>query len=335
MTKLIGTAPNQVPTNGMLGTAAFMDAGQFPISKPVQAALDGKQAKDADLTAIAGLAGTSGLLKKTAADTWELAALVAADIPSLDASKITSGTVANARLPASTTSAAGIVQLNDTLTSTSTSLALTAAQGKVLKDTVDGKQATLVSGTNIKTINGASLLGSGNIDTHFPAGTAMLFQQTTAPTGWTKSTTHDNKALRVVSGTAGSGGTVAFTTAFASKSVAGSVTTTVNSTTATGTISGTVGDTTLTEAQIPAHTHKTQIGVVNGGTAGGISIFGANAAGGGQVTDSGTGGGGSHNHSFSGSFTGSSHTHTASSTFSGTAIDLAVQYVDLIIATKD
>ena len=36
----------------------------------------------------------------------------------------------------------------------------------------------------------------------FPAGTLMLFQQTAAPTGWTKQTTHDNKALRVVSGVA-------------------------------------------------------------------------------------------------------------------------------------
>jgi len=48
----------------------------------------------------------------------------------------------------------------------------------------------------------------------FPTGTAMLFRQTAAPTGWTKSTADNNKALRVVSGAAGTGGTIAFTTAF-------------------------------------------------------------------------------------------------------------------------
>jgi hypothetical protein len=35
---------------------------------------------------------------------------------------------------------------------------------KLVKDSLDDKQATLVSGTNIKTINNNSLLGSGNID---------------------------------------------------------------------------------------------------------------------------------------------------------------------------
>ena len=50
----------------------------------------------------------------------------------------------------------------------------------------------------------------------FPAGTRMTFQQTAAPTGWVKDTTYNNYAMRIVSGAAGTGGTVAFTTAFAS-----------------------------------------------------------------------------------------------------------------------
>jgi hypothetical protein len=130
-----------------------------------------------------------------------------------------------------------------------------------------------------------------------PAGTLMLFQQTSAPTGWTKQTTHNNKALRVVSGTAGTGGTVNFTTAFASQAV-----------------SGTVGNTTLTVPQMPSHAHDWYIG---GGSGGGTGC-GQTVVGGCPTPTSSTGGGGAHNH-----------------TFTGTAIDLAVQYVDLIIASKD
>lgn len=133
--------------------------------------------------------------------------------------------------------------------------------------------------------------------TVFPAGTALTFVQTTAPTGWTKSTTHDNKALRVVSGAASSGGTVAFTTAFASQSVTGAV-----------------GSTTLTTSQMPSHTHSVSGNLVQG--VGGGADYGSGS--GGSTTSGSTGGGTSHNH-----------------TFTGTAIDLAVQYVDLIIATKD
>lgn len=54
---------------------------------------------------------------------------------------------------------------------------------------------------------------------YLPSGTRCLFQQTAAPTGWTKDTTHNNKALRVVSGTASSGGTMDFTSAFTSRTV--------------------------------------------------------------------------------------------------------------------
>jgi microcystin-dependent protein len=131
----------------------------------------------------------------------------------------------------------------------------------------------------------------------------MLFVQTSAPTGWVKSTAHNNKSLRVVSGTAGSGGSVAFTTAFANQAVSGT--------------NGAIGDTTLTIAQIPSHTHTY------------VALSGSNfssfdAPGGDyQLGDDNTGARGG----------GGSHTHTASA-FTGTAINLAVQYVDVIICTK-
>lgn len=130
----------------------------------------------------------------------------------------------------------------------------------------------------------------------FPAGTLMLFQQTAAPTGWTKQTTHDNKALRVVSGTASSGGTVAFTTAFTSGLSAGA--------------------TTLSESQIPSHRHQ----LANSAGTGGLNYSAGYIARGlaaeiaADIWSSYTGGGGSHTHSLP---------------------SFAVQYVDLIIASKN
>lgn len=202
---------------------------------------------------------------------------------------------------------------------------------------LDAKQDTLVSGSNIKTVNGESLLGASDIEIIVPpafdSGTTMLFVQSTAPTGWTKSTTHDNKALRVVSGTAGSGGSAAFTTAFGTPSVSGSVS-----------LSGTVGATTLTESQIPSHWHHVVALAGNTGkTYPNTSVTSTNtvsshawdgssesyildgtgtAAGGGR--SSSVGGGGSHTHSFSGS-----------GSLSGATAAIDVQYVDTIIAVKD
>jgi hypothetical protein len=142
----------------------------------------------------------------------------------------------------------------------------------------------------------------------FDAGTRMMFAQTAAPTGWTKDTTnYNNHALRVVTGTASTGGSVAFTTAFASQAVAGTV--------------GTSGATTLSTSQIPSHTH-TNTFPTWGGCAGyngwGRRSTPTPTA---ALTSDSTGGGGSHDH--------------AGGTFTGTAINLAVQYLDVITATKN
>lgn len=179
---------------------------------------------------------------------------------------------------------------------------------------LDGTDGIGISG-GTQPLDSASL--NAVVQALIPTGTKMMFVQTAAPTGWTKDTTHDNKALRVVSGAASTGGTVAFTTAFASKSVAGTI--------ANTTAGGTVGNHTLATSQIPSHTHvmKNDRSFTRTGTSwvvGHTQVYS-------DYNTGATGGGGSHNHSFS----GSSHNHS----FTGTAIDMAVQYVDTIIATKD
>lgn len=68
-----------------------------------------------------------------------------------------------ANIPAASTSKYGVTKLSSSTSSTSTTLAATASAVKAAYDLANGKQATLVSGTNIKTVNGQSLLGSGDI----------------------------------------------------------------------------------------------------------------------------------------------------------------------------
>lgn len=68
-----------------------------------------------------------------------------------------------ANIPAASTSAYGVTKLSSATNSTSTTLAATASAVKSVYDLANGKQDKLVSGTNIKTINGESILGSGDI----------------------------------------------------------------------------------------------------------------------------------------------------------------------------
>lgn len=200
---------------------------------------------------------------------------------------------------------------------------------------ISGNAATASNG-GVTSVNGAT--GAVTVTT-FASGTVMLFRQTSAPTGWTKDTTNFNdSALRVVTGAVSSGGSVGFTTAFASQAVSGSI----GNTTDTGSVSisgGSVGATTLSTTQIPSHNHRMRytdisnesrdLGYNANDAAQGWDLTGYD----GLITSS-TGGGGSHTHGFTaptGSITMNAHNHT----FTGTAINLEVKYCDVIFATKD
>lgn len=269
-------------------------------------------------------------------------------LSAINASNLTSGTVANARTTASSANGASTIVLRDAsgdfevdgitanwLTGNGANLSainasnvasgtLAVARGGTGANTLTAENVILGNGAsavkvvapgtanNVLTSNGTTWIsqaaGGG-----FAAGTVMLFAQTSAPTGWTKNvSTGDNSALRLTTGTASTGGSVAFTTAFASQTPTGSVSITA--------VSGSAGATTLTTPQIPSHTHSYNTRGSTPGNSGGTGDIGS-------VSTGSTGGGGSHTHPFSFS--------SGSGTFSGNAINLAVQYIDVIRATKD
>lgn len=140
-------------------------------------------------------------------------------------------------------------------------------------------------------------LDQPNLAIGFVSGTVMLFHQSAAPTGWTKDTaaTLDNAALRVVTSTAWAGGkqgATAFDSVFGSGKTAGA--------------------TTLTESQMPSHTHGIKFnsdGVNTGAVQRYVSGGGSTQAGAALAT----GGGNSHDHTLS----------------------LDLNYINLIIASKD
>jgi len=167
-------------------------------------------------------------------------------------------------------------------------------------------------------LSGRSLASTDDVIDNFPVGTLMLFQQTAAPTGWTKQTTHNDKTLRVVSGAAGSGGTSAFSTVFAK--------------TATDSY-------TLLAADIPSHTHTftgdavaahthTITPISDFETVGSSAESLTRATTRAATTDSATASGGGHTPTGTNAATGGGGGHTH-------GMDIRVQYVDLIICSKN
>lgn len=170
---------------------------------------------------------------------------------------------------------------------------------------VGGAEIGTISSTGITNAAGA-ILGPS-----IPTGTAMLFVQAAAPTGWTRVTTHNDKALRIVSSVGGgSGGGTAFSSVFTNR--------------------------TILEANLPSHTHSFSATTSSSG-AHQHTYTAPNTS----STNTTTGGGGSRLVDAIGTLTDSqgTHTHTVSGTTgsigSGTAMNFAVQYVDALICTKD
>ena len=230
------------------------------------------------------------------------------------------------------TGAGGSVIIQTTPASGSSGTAVNSASTRV----------TVASSGNVSMTNDLSVTGAisaatltvgGVAGSFFPAGTAMLFKQSAAPTGWTKQTSSslNNAALRVVTGSVSSGGTRNFSSVFA-ENYAGT-----GSTNASGALalsSSLTGSTALSLSQIPSHTHSFTESYTkedNNFTAGGAYPLRESSAiiGSHTTTTNSAGIGGGHAHSLSG-ITAASHSHTLS-----TQTDLGVKYVDIIIAQKD
>jgi hypothetical protein len=252
------------------------------------------------------------------------------NISDINATSISSGTLATARISGTY---AGITGVGNVTTGTWSANAVGAAYGGTGRTSLTAGNVILGNGTssvnfvapgisgNYLRSNGSTWESAAPPGAEFSSGTRLSFNQTFAPTGWTKDISVDDAALRLTSGVVGSGGSIDFTTLFASSG------TTPTGSVSISSVSGSAGATTLSTPQIPSHSHgvkgrageQTFAGFGPGySTYGNLSFF--------NQTDN-TGGGGSHTHPFAFS--------SGSASFSGNAINLAVKYVDLIIAQKN
>jgi len=194
------------------------------------------------------------------------------------------------------------------------------------------------------TVGGNTILTTAS-SVGFPSGTVMVFHQASAPTGWTKSTTHNDKTLRVVSGSGGgSGGTHGLSSppSTSHTHTGGSHTHSVPSHNHNHNLSA--GSHTLSTSQMPSHSHTIdtyQPGWNNPGGHGYISVnyqndsFYRREA---SMSTESTGSSSGHSHSLSGSVSSSSAANTGSgsgTTGSGGPTAFSPQYIDVIVCSKD
>jgi hypothetical protein len=147
----------------------------------------------------------------------------------------------------------------------------------------------------------------------FPAGTRMLFQQASPPTGWSVSNSYDNRALRISTDGGGGDSGSSFTATFAPRNVP--IVTTVN---------GGIASHTLSINEIPNHSHSAnyRLGTPDPGSNGNVGS-GTNFKGNLSGNTGSTGGNSGH-----------SHGHSISVTASG-SVDMSVKYANVCIGIKN
>ena len=335
--------------------------------------LDGVTSTTAELNILDGVTSTAAELNlvdgSTAGTVANSKAVIYGALGEVNATTLQVGGVSITATPAEinildgVTSTTTELNLLDGVTATTAELNFVDGVTSNIQTQIDNINTDLVNDTTPQLggnldLNSSDVTGTGNINITgsvtatsfsgdgssltgveaFPSGTLMLFQQTAAPTGWTKQTTHNDKALRVVSGTASSGGSSAFTTAFGTPSVSGTVG--ISGDPAVGnlavSVSGSISSTTLSVNQIPAHSHSYQI--ANQDAFGATLADGSNNFNGHtDVSTNNTGGSGGHNHghNLSGSLSGAPSAGNLAGSLSSATAAINVQYVDLIIAAKD
>jgi hypothetical protein len=218
-----------------------------------------------------------------------------------------------------------------------------------------------------------SLLGCNSIPDFIGTGTTMVFNNTAAPTSWTKVTTQNDKALRITNSVVGAGGSIGFSQIFPTinKTVTGTVSPSpaevsgVSSETVSVTLTQinsitqspiTVNNEDVVLSQMSSHAHQVtrfpsaDILQANLPNTPNVAVSGradTTANTGGVDRPDGGGTAGSHSHPMP---AGAQHSHTVNATahthsvvntwqhthnFSTSPQDFNILYVDIILAQKD
>ena len=309
--------------NSTIWTYAYVSGDNFmsgtPSSFTVDASTDPKISFDEGSSGKAKVGWNSTLDRATLENTTDNSALLVSDLLEFTPDGTTQHKVFHKG------NTVGATQNVMETTLTESMVCVTDENGYIAASTITAEQLGYLG----------SLTSAIPADPFFPSGTRMVFNQASAPTGWTKSDNHNDKALRVVSGTTGDGGLVGLS----NLETVGTFHTS---------ISGNVGNTTLSSTQIPSHSHSGSgsISVPKGTEDSNGSVYGlvkiARAtpiASAGTATFSAGGSTGSTGGGKTG--TTSTHTHDGSSLTAATDFaehtskNLNLAYVDVIIAQKD